>query len=73
MLFSRWHNGELAISNEMGKSSSISKEQDEGKLVFIQYSHLSRHLIAVIQSDPKKLLYGESIIDSRLCGEEMSM
>ena len=53
MLLSRWYNGELAISSEMGKSSSISRERDEGKLTFTQYSHLSRHLIAVTQSDPK--------------------
>lgn len=53
VLLSRWHNGELAISSEMGKSSSISEERDGGNLAFTRYSHLSRHLVALIQSDPK--------------------
>lgn len=57
VLLSRRRNGGLAISSEMGKSSSISKERDAGKLAFTRYSHLSRHLVAVIQSDPKTALW----------------
>lgn len=53
VLLSRRYNGELATPSEMGKSSSISRERDGGRRAFTQYSHLSRHLIAVIQSDPK--------------------
>lgn len=40
--------GQLVISNEVGKSSSISKEWDKQKLALVQYLHLSRHLIDVI-------------------------
>lgn len=40
--------GRLVISNEVGQSSSISKEGDKHKPALVQYFHLSRQLIDVI-------------------------